>query len=546
MGVYGCRAVVTNVSSVAQTCEVLVQVPQNSIPVNKGFKTENYRISIPAFETWKQEFYFYFPAPGTSQVFPVHVNKNGATIGYSRETKQLTVTLKGNKAINEQSWEYIAQQATNPECLEYLSTTQFLPSLDLTPMLWRLSDPKFFDACTKVLKERQIYNDAVWAYSLVSDIGGVELGEFLGQNAQFRALAGPVFNCPLVAFDGYAERDFQYTDFDPIQNPRTGRTSDMTSTGFANQYEGFLKRVAFNSVAVRNVNMRDKMAMTVYLLIQNRVAEAKTTFKAISAKEGKTRFGETYDYLSAYLSLYDGNYKAAVKMADAYAKSMGAAKWEAIKAQAAEATKPENADRLFNEAKYAADEAAKKPSMDFTSKSHGIEIQCNNESSCMVEYWKMDLEVLFSAQPFSEAADSYTWVTPNEKQSIDKMPADGLVKQSIPGSMRNQNSIIRVTSGSGIQVTKQVYDNEIDVQTASSAGELRVLDKKGGAVSAAYVKVYSQSSDGSIAFYKDGYTDLRGRFDYKSMSTSKQMNATRYAVFVKTEKLGSSKLEITA
>merc|ERR1719461_1449049 len=204
------------------------------------------------------------------------------------------------------------------------------------------------------------------------------------------------------------------------------------------------------------------------------------------------------------------------------------------------------ADELFNEAKYAAAEAAKLPQMDFECIDHGIKIKYKNEQSCLVEYWKMDLEVLFSAQPFSESADSYTWVSPNETTKIDKLPEKGEIKQSIPPSMKNQNSIIRITSGSGLTVTKQDYDNEIDVQTSKAAGELRVLDRKGASVSGAYVKVYSQSTDGSIGFYKDGYTDLRGRFDYKSVSTSRQANATRYAVMVVTEKLGSSKLEIAA
>ena len=28
------------------------------------------------------------------------------------------------------------------------------------------------------------------------------------------------------------------------------------------------------------------------------------------------------------------------------------------------------------------------------------------------------------------------------------------------------------------------------------------------------MKVYAQMQDGGVQFYKDGYTDLRGRFDY--------------------------------
>merc|ERR1719471_1471998 len=214
--VYGCRAVVTNVSSVPQSCELLIQIPQGAVPVNGGFRTKNFREVVPAFETAIKTYYFYFPEAGTYNVFPVHVNKNGATIGFSREAKILTVRevneATGGALLDKDSWEYISQQATNPEVLTYLTKNPNVVALDMTPMLWRLADPKFFDSCTKILKERQIYNDAVWAYSLVADIGGVELGEFLSQNAQFRELAGPAFSSDLCTFDGENEREFQYPD----------------------------------------------------------------------------------------------------------------------------------------------------------------------------------------------------------------------------------------------------------------------------------------------------------------------------------------------
>ena len=38
-------------------------------------------------------------------------------------------------------------------------------------------------------------------------------------------------------------------------------------------------------------------------------------------------------------------------------------------------------------------------------------------------------------------------------------------------------------------------------------------------MSKVYVKVYAKMKDGNIRFYKDGYTDLRGCFDYTSLNT---------------------------
>jgi len=42
-----------------------------------------------------------------------------------------------------------------------------------------------------------------------------------------------------------------------------------------------------------------------------------------------------------------------------------------------------------------------------------------------------------------------------------------------------------------------------------------------------------------VRFHKDGYTDLRGRFDYASLSDDPNAGATRYAVLVLSEQRGA-------
>ena len=44
------------------------------------------------------------------------------------------------------------------------------------------------------------------------------------------------------------------------------------------------------------------------------------------------------------------------------------------------------------------------------------------------------------------------------------------------------------------------------------------------AVSKAYVKVYARLRGGKVRFFKDGYTDLRGKFDYASLNSSDSPN----------------------
>ena len=48
----------------------------------------------------------------------------------------------------------------------------------------------------------------------------------------------------------------------------------------------------------------------------------------------------------------------------------------------------------------------------------------------------------------------------------------------------------------------------------------------------AYVKVYARGTDGRVKFYKDGYTDLRGRFDYTSLNTNEIDRVSRLAILI--------------
>ncbi|MEL6907733.1 MAG: hypothetical protein AAFP22_20165, partial [Planctomycetota bacterium] len=59
-----------------------------------------------------------------------------------------------------------------------------------------------------------------------------------------------------------------------------------------------------------------------------------------------------------------------------------------------------------------------------------------------------------------------------------------------------------------------------------------------------YVKVYARLADGTVRFHKDGYTDLRGRFDYVSLSGVEGPEPTRYAVLALHEDRGATVSEL--
>ncbi|PCI36264.1 MAG: hypothetical protein COB53_10110, partial [Elusimicrobia bacterium] len=65
-------------------------------------------------------------------------------------------------------------------------------------------------------------------------------------------------------------------------------------------------------------------------------------------------------------------------------------------------------------------------------------------------------------------------------------------------------------------------------------------EKTGKPAVKAYVKVYAEMDNGQVRFYKDGYTDHRGRFDYASLSTNEQDHVKKFSILVLSEKNGAT------
>ena len=70
-------------------------------------------------------------------------------------------------------------------------------------------------------------------------------------------------------------------------------------------------------------------------------------------------------------------------------------------------------------------------------------------------------------------------------------------------------------------------------------GELKVIDNKLKSVIKAYIKVYVELNDSKVQFYKDGYTDLNGKFNYLALNTNQLQKAKKFYIFVSEEKKGA-------
>ena len=198
-------------------------------------------------------------------------------------------------------------------------------------------------------------------------------------------------------------------------------------------------------------------------------------------------------------------------------------------------------DRLQRQTALSAEE----PALELNVEARRIEIRHERLSTCEIRYYLMDVEFLFSSRPFgSQALDSFAFVKPRETQSLT-LPEDGSpVALDLPASLSNSNLVVEV-SGGGITRRQASYASDLSVQFYEGQGQLQVRGAGDGQPkSKVYVKVFALTGDGSTRFHKDGYTDLRGRFDYVSLSGNQAGQPQAFSVLVLSDEEGAVVREV--
>ena len=159
---------------------------------------------------------------------------------------------------------------------------------------------------------------------------------------------------------------------------------------------------------------------------------------------------------------------------------------------------------------------------------------------------EIDIELLFSRSPFvQEFSGGFSYIRPNRSETIQLPGRGGTHQFKLPQELSRSNVLVEIVGGGQTQ-TRAYYSHALSVQVIQNYGQVRVLHAESRKpLAAVYVKVYAQLQDGSVKFYKDGYTDLRGRFDYASVSTGDLQNVVKYGLLIASDKDGAMVREAT-
>jgi hypothetical protein len=279
-------------------------------------------------------------------------------------------------------------------------------------------------------------------------------------------------------------------DYRPLVNARVdqfGRNREILNDRFLAQYQKLMKILSYR----RQLDDTDLMTVVYYLLLQDRVEDGLTFFGRVNPERLATRL--QYDYFSAFLDFSKSQPKLARQIAAKYA-DYPVDRWrnafvnivnQADEIDQVDVKVADNLDRT----QVQTSEAAATPALDFTIEGKRIRLDYQRLDTVQVNYYLMDIELLFSRNPFVQGeARQFSLIVPNATQTLELPEKNGQFEFDLPEQLASTNVLVEIV-GAGV--------------------------------------------------YKDGYTDLRGRFDYTSLSTNELDVVEQFSLLILSDERGA-------
>jgi hypothetical protein len=544
--IYESRIGITNLAETLLNVQLVIQIPEGSLPVSnlEDFKFETKRLAPMSTEF--VTFKFYFPSVGAFSYYPATLAKGDRLIAFAKQLQaMLKVVLDYSPDKKPMiTLKDIAAHGSADDVLKYLESINLHNAdlVNISSLAWICKESEqAFRAFIKVLKRQGIFNEKVWAYSMFHANEEI-FGELIQKVAsrfvqQYQYLKLP-FEIKLQTFEPM--------EYDPLVNPRAhGLTISenfnfdaIRNTAFRETYARFLAYCAEKPF----LDQQDRVALIAYWVAMDRVSEALVLMrrwkKDFASLGGCTSI--QFDYLCAYLSMYEESpvFGTARRLCETYAAYPDLS-WrerfaeirhqldEYFKGQIIE-KKPEDDNKIRLKLNRELAEKSEYLQIEKTEDQGTISIKVThrNIDRLTVKYFKFDMELLFSKDPFLEnQAGGVNSVTPNFETKFRVVKADAFKTSSIkiPEHLVKENLIVQVSSRDKT-ASVEIYSSSLRLFPSEDFGQMRVTDSENNDLHTSYVKCYAkfkpESAFAGVRFHKDGYTDFRGVFDYCSTNSS--------------------------
>ena len=556
---YTCMIVITNVAPIQQVVEVMYQIPRGSYPLSNIKTLVNEVKTIDAFSTCTISYSFYFPKVGDFEHLPAHIiDSTKATILAVASPAFSTLhCVKEAKTLDVTSWKDVAINASEDVLLDYIRTHN-VKDLEWKYVLGRLSSPSFFKKLIAELRGMRFYYEDIWKYG-VKYCDWQSTKDLVGM--RMKKKVGLAFSSPLLTIDSAAEELFNIREYKPYVNNRCfrlGESMNIPNDKLKKQYELFLKYLT-----QKKPTCNDYALLVYYLILQDRVMTALSVFKKFVCEEREGRFvpregcvcNVQVDYMIAYFDCFTESLTQAREICARY-ECYPVLYWRNLFSNISSMVKSvdgtmdvETTYEIRDESDLSRDEFKSKRSqmhmdsaLDVSSNDQVITLHYCNLREADINLYELDVELLFSLNPFVFSKSSSLFIRPNYSQHVQlPLETDGMGEYCypLPKEYKEKNVLVEVRSGTLCEACHSL-NNSLLIALSVKSGQLRVMDKKTHkGIPCCYVKVYAETNSGRSKFLKDGFTDISGCFDYYSVSTEVAEQATKLAIFVNKEGYGS-------
>ena len=536
----------------------LVQVPDGAVALGGGKEASLRSEILDGYSMSETSVLFYFPTADAScgRMAPAVAMSDRSVVGMA-DAFTCKVVAKPS-AEDTSSWWWISQNGTDDEVIAFLGKANlWSEEIDLGKIGWRMKNDAFARRVFDALDARGCFHEGLWLTTLegrwrISDFKD-RVRQLLSRNSMKKRLAthlGPSFHCALVDIDPEDVDLFEYAEFWPLVNARAHSTGSgkavIPNETLKARYRDFLDYLATK----RALSAKDRLDAAIYLVAQERVDEAERMVESVKPEDVDTKM--QLDYLRAYFAF------SRQKPEEGRAIALKYANWPVPRWRDRFHTIVAQADEIAGRTQSAAPASRKEvesaPSIELATEAKAgvageVVVRSRNVKSATLRAYPTDVEVTFSKNPFGGKGALAASAFLRPVWTAEVVPgADGTAKVSIPDSLRGTNILLEASDIDGrVNASLAVMSGLLDVQVASEYGELRVRDLKGQAIPAAYVKVYARDASGStVKFHKDGYTDLRGAFNYADVSSDSGFKPAEFAILVLPDAGGVKTLTVKA
>ena len=549
---YMSRVAITNSSESQHEINVVTEIPQGSVPVYNLEYMKSTNMNIEPLTTQVIEFYFYFPKEGEFTCYPASINKDGFLVTSATGIDKVKV-VRTRQTTEMKTISDILSLGNKTDILNFMEKANLHNSeiFQFSNIYWLLDDKEFYQSVLALLRKKFIFDATVWSFSIKH-----------GDYPTFVEYINQVYfvdNTPRIK-DGdevlFLDTDalkldkFEFKEYNPLVNPRVHDIGEfkhnILNRDFKKTYYNFLKYLFQKTF----LTAKDLIYFCTYLLLQDRIDDTLAMYPHIKVEEISKEMKIQYDYLSAYLDLYTDYPKFAKARAIcteylAYPIFTWRNRFIDLVNQISEfdgdtelltkQTEETDADKNQRQAK-------KEEYISTELQGKNLKVTLKNITSFTVKFYKIDLEIMYSQDPFlSVDKNDYSYVTPNhviEKNfSISSEYSTELVE--VPANLASSNLIIQVSSGA---LTENItyFPSKMKVFLVKNYGQVKVTSEENSKpLTNIYIKCFAKKNNGSVTFYKDGYTDLRGTFEYTSVHSSDIGDVQEFSILVYSDTHGA-------